>query len=319
MKTTTYRLAASLALVLAMAPLAARADYPEKPIAIIVGYAAGGGTDILARTVAPYVEKYLGGNAKLVIKNVPGAGGQIGFTQVASAAPDGYTIGTFNLPAAAAMTLDRKAEYTMDSFTYLVNMVEDPSTLVVNKESTIKSVSDLVAMAKKEPGSVTVGLASLAGNDHFAALEFGKSAGVELALVPFKGAAPARSALMGGHVKLGTMAFSQTTGFEDELRVIGVFSAERLAQAPNVPTVKEQGFNVEMGSLRGFVGPAGLPPEITKKLTAAFESAFADPALKSALEKQGAPLRMVSGAAYKALSHHQSAVAKEIWERVPWK
>ncbi len=80
MKTNTYRLAASLALALAMAPLAAKADYPEKPIAIVVGYAAGGGTDILARTVAPYVEKYLGGNAKLVIKNVPGAGGQIGFT-----------------------------------------------------------------------------------------------------------------------------------------------------------------------------------------------------------------------------------------------
>lgn len=319
MKTNGYRVAASLAMAFALAPLAAKADYPEKPISIVVGYAAGGGTDILARTVAPYVEKYLGGNAKLVIKNVPGAGGQIGFTQVARAAPDGYTIGTFNLPAAAAMTYDRKAEYTMDSFTYLVNMVEDPSTLVVNKESPIKSVGELVAIAKKDPGAVTVGLASLAGNDHFAALEFAKSAGIDLTLVPFSGAAPARSALMGGHVKLGTMAFSQTTGFEDELRVIGVFSGERLAQAPNVPTVKEQGFNVEMGSLRGFVGPAGLPPEITKKLIAAFESAFADPALKSALEKQGAPLRMVSGAAYKTLSHDQSAVAKGIWERLPWK
>ena len=84
---------------------------------------------------------------EVITKNVPGAGGQIGFTQVASAAPDGYTIGTFNLPAAAAMTYDRKADYTMDSFTYLVNMVEDPSTLVVNKESPIKSVADLIAVS----------------------------------------------------------------------------------------------------------------------------------------------------------------------------
>ncbi len=319
MKINTSALVAGFALTTALTPLLARAEFPDKPIAVVVGYAAGGGTDVLARTVAPYVEKYLGGNAKLVIKNVPGAGGQIGFTQVASAAPDGYTIGTFNLPAAAAMTYDRKADYTMDSFTYLVNMVEDPSTLVVNKESPIKSVADLIAVARKEPGSITVGLASLAGNDHFAALEFAKSAGVELALVPFKGAAPARSALMGGHVKLGTMAFSQTSGFENELRVIGVFSAERMPQAPTIPTVKEQGVNVEMGSLRGFVGPAGIPPEIAKKLTAAFESAFADPSLKAALEKQGAPLRMLSGPAYKALSHQQSEVAKDIWTRVPWK
>jgi tripartite-type tricarboxylate transporter receptor subunit TctC len=128
MKTKTQRLVVSLALALAMAPLAARAEYPEKPVTIIVGYAAGGGTDILARTVAPYVEKYLGNNAKLVIKNVPGAGGQIGFTQVATAAPDGYTIGTFNQPAAAAMTLDRKADYAMDSFTYLVKSLDERHT-----------------------------------------------------------------------------------------------------------------------------------------------------------------------------------------------
>jgi tripartite-type tricarboxylate transporter receptor subunit TctC len=106
----------------------AYAEYPEKPIEIVVGYAAGGGTDVMARTVGKFLEAALGGSAAVVIKNEPGAGGQIGFTKVATAKPDGYTLGTFNLPAALALTYDRKADYTASSFTYLANFVEDPNT-----------------------------------------------------------------------------------------------------------------------------------------------------------------------------------------------
>ena len=109
---------------------AALAEYPEKPIEVIVGYSAGGGTDVMARTAAPFIEKYLGEGASLVVKNMPGASGQIGVTEAANADPDGYTLGTFNLPGMMARTIDREADYDRDSFTYLANVVNDPNVIV---------------------------------------------------------------------------------------------------------------------------------------------------------------------------------------------
>jgi len=121
-KTTAIATAVVLTAGTAMA-----ADYPNKPIEVIVGFAAGGGTDVMARTVAPFIEKYLGNGASVVIKNVPGASGQIGVTEAAHATPDGYTLGTFNLPGMMARTIDRKSDYDVDSFTYLANVVNDPN------------------------------------------------------------------------------------------------------------------------------------------------------------------------------------------------
>ena len=129
---------------------AAQAEYPEKPIEVIVGYSAGGGTDVMARTVAQFLEKELGDGASVVVKNMPGAGGQIGFTEVAKAAPDGYTLGTFNLPAALALTKDRDADYKVNSFTYLANFVEDPNTVVVAASSEFQSLGELLDAAKAE-------------------------------------------------------------------------------------------------------------------------------------------------------------------------
>ena len=157
------------ALALALSATAALADYPEKPIEIIVGYSAGGGTDVMARTVALFLEKELGEGASVVVKNIPGAGGQIGFTEVAQAAPDGYTLGTFNLPAALALTQDREAGYDVTSFSYLANFVEDPNTITVAASSPFRTLDALMEAAKAEPGAITLGLSSLGGNDHFAA------------------------------------------------------------------------------------------------------------------------------------------------------
>lgn len=105
---------------LVLAAGAAQAEYPEKPIEVIVGYSAGGGTDVMARTTMPFIEKYLGEGSSIVVKNMPGASGQIGITEVAGSDADGYTLGTFNLPGMMARTLDREAGYDRDSFTYLV-------------------------------------------------------------------------------------------------------------------------------------------------------------------------------------------------------
>ena len=309
------RIAIASILTLAGA-IPALADYPEKPVEIIVGYAAGGGTDVMARTIAQFLETELGGS--VVVKNEPGAGGQIGFTNTAKAKPDGYTLGTFNLPAAFALTLDREAGYDTDSFTYLANFVDDPNTVVVAADSPYQTLDDLIAAATEAPGAITMGLSSLGGNDHFAAIMLQDDTGTEFTLVPFKGAALARTALMGGHIAVGTMALSQTTGFGDEMRVLAVLSDERSEFAPDVPTAAEQGIDIRMSSLRGIVAPAGLDSEVQDKLETALERVNEDPEFQEMMKSQGNPISFVAGQDYAATAREQADVAAEIWNNTPW-
>ncbi|MBP1852764.1 tripartite tricarboxylate transporter substrate binding protein [Rhizobium halophytocola] len=303
----------------ALSTLPAIAEYPEKPIEIVVGYSAGGGTDVMARTVAKFMEKELGNGASVIVKNMPGAGGQIGFTEVAHAAPDGYTLGTFNLPAALALTKDREADYKADSFTYLANFVDDPNTIVVSASSEFKTLDDLLASAKEDPGSITFGLSSLGGNDHFAANMMADASSVEFTLVPFKGAAMARTALLGGHVAAGTMALSQTTEFKDDLRVLAVLSKERSPFRADVPTAKELGYDVNMSSLRGIVGPAGIPPEVAKKLQAVLTAVNNDADFQKTMADQGNPMAFAVGDAFRDIAETQDNVVGALWEKTPWK
>ncbi|CAN0190852.1 unnamed protein product, partial [Chrysoparadoxa australica] len=197
----------------------AQAEYPEKPIEVIVGYSAGGGTDVMARTTMPFIEKYLGNGASIVVKNMPGASGQIGVTKAATSEPDGYTLGTFNLPGMMARTIDREAGYSADSFTYIANVVNDPNVIVTPKSSGIDTLDKLIAKAKEEPGAVTVGMSSLGGDDHFALIKLQSQTGTEFTIVPFKGSAPARTAVMGGHVQMGIFNVSEVAKFEGELNI----------------------------------------------------------------------------------------------------
>lgn len=302
-----------------MTAFPALAEFPEKPIEIIVGYSAGGGTDVMARTVSKFLETALGENASVVVKNKPGAGGQIGFTKVASAKPDGYTLGTFNLPAALALTNDRDADYNVDSFTYLANFVEDPNTIVVRADSEFDTLDAFLAAAKVEPGAITVGLSSLGGNDHFAANLIVQASGAEFTIVPFKGAALARTALMGGHVAAGTMTMSQTMAFQADIKVLAVLADKRSAFRPNVPTAKELGYDVKMSSLRGIVAPAGLEPKIVKRLQAALVKVNENPEFQKMMAKQGNPISFKVGDDFANVAIQQNSVAKTIWEELPWK
>ncbi len=314
------RLLKSVALTATMiaAAGAAWADYPEKPIQVIVGFDAGGGTDVMARTAAPFIEKYLGNGATLVIKNVPGASGQIGVTQVAQSEPDGYTIGTYNLPGMMARTLDRKADYNADSFTYLANVVNDPNVIVTSKNSGLDTLDKLLKAAKAEPGAITVGMSSLGGDDHFLLTKLQNMTGTEFTIVPFKGSAPARTALMGGHVAMGILNVSEIAEFQDQINVLGVAMQERSEFAPDVPTFKEQGLDLENGSLRGFVAPAGLPADVEAKLLDAFNKLKDDPAFKKAMADTANPVEMKVGADFKALNADLLDLAKSVWEKTPW-
>jgi tripartite-type tricarboxylate transporter receptor subunit TctC len=294
------------------------ADYPEKPIEVIVGYAAGGGTDVMARTVAPFLEKYLGNGASIVVKNVPGASGQIGVTEAANAAPDGYTLGTFNLPGMMARTIDRKADYDVNSFTYLANVVNDPNVIVTSKASGLDTLDKLIAEAKANPGAITVGMSSLGGDDHFALIKLEKLTNAEFTIVPFKGSAPARTALLGGHVAMGILNISEVAEFQDQLNVLGVAQAERSEFAPDLPTFKEQGLDLINGSMRGFIAPAGLPDDVTGKLLAAFTKLKSDPEFLKAMKDTANPVEIVTGDDFKKLTQDLYDLAKGVWETTPW-
>ncbi|PRD42459.1 tripartite tricarboxylate transporter substrate-binding protein [Phyllobacterium phragmitis] len=294
------------------------ADYPNKPIEMIVGFGAGGGTDVMARTVAPFIEKYLGNGASVVIKNVPGASGQIGVTQTAHATPDGYTLGTFNLPGMMARTIDRKAEYDVDSFTYLANVVNDPNVIVTSKASGFDTLDKLIEEAKANPGAITVGMSSLGGDDHFALIKLQNLINSEFTIVPFKGSAPARTALLGGHVAMGILNISEVAEFQDQLNVLGVALDKRSQFAPDLPTFKEQGLDLVNGAMRGFIAPAGLPDEARNNLMAAFSKLKDDPEFLKAMKDTANPVEVVTGDDFKSMTKDIHDLATGVWEATPW-
>lgn len=315
---TIFKKAAIVGAMTLAAGAAFAQDYPEKPIEVIVGYSAGGGTDVMARTTMPFVEKYLGEGASIVVKNMPGASGQIGITEVAGADADGYTLGTFNLPGMMARTLDREAAYDRDSFTYLANVVNDPNVIVSAKDSGINTMDDLIAAAKENPLAITVGMSSLGGDDHFLLIKLQKMTETEFTIVPFKGSAPARTAVMGGHVAVGIFNVSEVAKFQGELNVLGVAQPERSEFAPEVPTFREQGFDLINGSMRGVVAPAGLPEDVANKLRDAFEKAAQDPEFIEAMTATANPVAVVTGQEFRELTDGLYDLAKEAWETTPW-
>ncbi len=309
---------AALVGAIIMAAGAAHAEYPEKPISVIVGYSAGGGTDVMARTTAPFIEKYLGEGTSIVVKNMPGASGQIGITEVANSDPDGYTLGTFNLPGMMARTLDREADYDRDSFTYLGNVVNDPNVIVTAKNSGLDTVDKLIAAAQENPAAITVGMSSLGGDDHFMLIKLQNATDTEFTIVPFPGSAPARTALMGGHVAMGILNISEVANFQDELNVLGVALEERSEFAPELPTLAEQGLNIVNGSMRGIVAPKGLPEDIEAQLTAAFDQLADDQEFIDAMKATANPVQVVTGDDFKALTDELYDLAAEVWETSPW-
>lgn len=297
------------------------AEYPERPITMIVAYSPGGGTDVLARSFAPFIEKYLGNDASFTIINKPGAGGEVGFTALSQSKPDGYTIGFLNLPNLLAIPIERKARYSLDSFTPLANMVDDPGAFNVHIDSPFNTLAELVAYAKENPGSVTVGTSGVGGDDHLAMMAFAKQAGIKLTHVPFPGAAPNRTALLGRHITVGAFNVSEAIQYakEGQIKILGQMAAERWEVAPDVPTFKEQGFDVIMGSQRGMGAPAGFPAEAKAKLSEAIGKAVNDPEFQAKAKKIYLPLSFMDADTYGAFLVNMNEQFKTMWAEEPWR
>ncbi len=316
MKTIMSLIAGVAVSVLAVTPV--WADYPERPIKMIVAYSAGGGTDIAARTLSQYIEKYLGGT--IVVENKAGAGGEIGFGALANADPDGYTIGFINSPNVLTIPIERETSYTLDDLAPVANVIYDPGAFSVRADSEIETLADLVEFAKKNPGEVTYGTTGVGSDDHLAALAFQRQAGIEMTHIPFKGNVDVRAAVLGGHVMLASMNVSQTIADHREgtMRLFGQMSNKRWDGADEIPTFKEQGFDIIMGSDRGMAAPAGIDPAVLAKLSDAVGKAMADPEFLAKAKAQNLPITFMSAEEFAAHLVKLNASYQKLWDENPW-
>ena len=301
--------------------LSAYAAYPDKPITMIVSYAPGGGTDLTARAIAPYIEKYLGNNARIIILNKSGAGGAIGFAQLAASPADGYTIGMINTPNVLTIPIERKSDFHWQRYDLLGNLVDDPDGFSVHNDDPIKNLKDLAAYAKVHPGDVTVGTTGAGSDDHLAMLQFERAADVKLNHIPFKGAADVRTALAGKQIKVAAINIGeamQAIKGGTPMRNLGSMSATRSSMAPDLPTFKEQGYDIELASLRGLAAPKGLPPDVRDALVKAVAQATNDPEFKSKAASIYAPLRFLPPDQYANELKKTEAEFNALWKVIPW-
>jgi len=317
MKTLLKLLCAALAIL----PAIAGAQYPERPVNVIVAYSPGGGTDLIARAIAPFVEKYLGGAARLVIVNRTGAGGEIGFAALANSAPDGYSIGFVNTPPLLTIPIERQAQFNWQRFDYLGNIIDDPCNFSVHVDTPIRDLKELAAYARANPGAVTVGSTGVGSDDHLAMLMFARAAGVQLRHIPFKGSADVRAAIAGKQITVAAINIGEALQYQKggtPLRNLVQMSPARTNLAPELATAREQGFDIELSSLRGMVGPRGLPPEIRERLVNAIARAVADPEFQAKAVQFFSPLRYLPPARYEALVREADVTYRALWKELPW-
>jgi tripartite-type tricarboxylate transporter receptor subunit TctC len=274
---------------------APKSSFPEKgkTITIIVPFTAGGNTDTAARAVAPLLEKELGTPVQVV--NKPGAGSQVGLTQLAHAKPDGYTLGIASLPAVNAIYLDpdRKAVFTRASFQPLALEVHHPGLLAVRADSPYKTIQDVVAAAKASPEKLTANTTGILGDDHLAVLQLQTLTGAKFAIVHFDGGSAATTAFLGGHIDLyvGNFADMFSHYKAGTVRVLGIADKVESRYFPGVKTFEAQGIPLYASADFGVVMPAGAPKEVLETLSAALEKVATSDEHVKKLESMGLPAK----------------------------
>lgn len=308
---------AALAAVVLAGPAAA--EYPEETISIIVPFSAGGGTDLTGRTIAEFLEAELG--VPVVVVNRPGAGGEIGLTECSGAEPDGYTLCIINTPGIVTIPIEREPQWSMDSFTFIAGLVEDPATVSVLSTSDIETIEDLVAAAKENPGGVTVGTQGIGSAGHISISLLEQAAGVEFLPVPFAGAAPARTALLAGELDATTANLGEALNFAEgqPWRILGVMSPNPSPMAPEIPTFKSAGYDIVGGSIRGFGGPAGLPDEVVQTLDAAIGNIMENPEFLQRAEDTAQPVNYIPTDDYVAILERSGEIHQQLWDTNPWR
>ena len=301
-------------------PSPSSAAYPERPIQLIIAYRAGGGSDRLFRGCQPFLEKKLGQSLLPIYK--PGVDGVIGFTEIANASPNGYSVGILNSPSSIAPVVAGNAEYTVDSFTYLGNITYEPPILIVPKNNAlnIKNLDDFIKYCKKNPGKVTVGISGIGSDEHIAIRLLQKAAGISTKVVSFDGTAAGSVSMLGGNiVALMTSSFAVLNLIKQgDVIVLGVGSEQRSKEFPNQPTFREQNVDMVLGGIRGIVGPVGMPEEARKLWIDAIKSLHSDPEYLEFAKKTKIMLLYLDDKQHKDFSQDMYDKHKILWDEEKW-
>lgn len=289
----------------------------DKPINFIVAYSPGGTTDVMARIIANTMERKLG--QKIIVINKPGAGGEIGFSQLSAAAPDGYTIGMLNVITLLTIPIERDAKYSLDTLVPVADIQTDPVVLCVKADDPAQNLGDIIAEAKSGK-KITFGSGAIGSDKHIGTEQFARLAGIELKHVPFNGSGPSRTALIGGHVRLCALSISEAKEFVDtkQIRALGQMTAERSDFLPDVPTFKESGYDVVIASRRGIGAPNGTPKELVEQIAAACKDVADDPEFRKKAKDGFLTLEYMGPEAYTADLREQEVKLRELWDKNPW-
>jgi len=295
----------------------AAASYPDKPVTLIVPFAAGGPTDVVARMMAIPMGKSLG--QTVLVENVNGAGGTIASNRVARAAPNGYTIYLHHMGMATAPALYKKLPFDpLKDFEYIGQVLDVPMTLLARKDMPANTFPELLAYIKANKDKVSLADAGLGAVSNLCGLLFKSMIGVDINTIPYKGTGPAMNDLLGGQVDMLCDQTTQTVPMikEGRVKVYGVTTTKRLAALPNIPTLDEQGLKgFEVKVWHGMYGPKGIPAPVLEKINVALRFAMQDPMVKQRMADLSSdipPLEKITPQGLK--THLEAEIAK--WDPI---
>jgi len=273
--------------------------FPNRPVTIIVPYAAGGSTDVLTRSIAAVAEKKLG--VPLIISNKPGGAGVVGTTELARSKPDGYTIGTVSIGSATVVPLMQKVSYNAETdFEYICGFTAYTYGIFVKANSRFKTLADVVKEARANPGKITYGTMSTYVQLALKAVDHKEHA--KMTYVPFGSGAEAIASLVGGHIDIGIISTDAHKFLENkDIRMLASAAPKRWATVPDVPTMKELGYDVDVTSWTSMAAPAGVAKAQLNIFHEAFKAGHSDPGVISFFEKLDGTAPFTSGEEIKKL------------------
>ena len=293
----------------------AQDSWPSQAITFIIPYGSGGTSDTGARTWGPYMEECLG--TPIVFVNRPGAGGEVGFAELALAEPDGYTWGALNVPNSPLGEITKEnPSYTMDDFVLLGNLYGSIVSINARRGGAYESLDDLIAAAQDH--QVNLGISNLGSDDHTKMMTFIREAGINVTYIPLADAATSRNSVIGGHVDVSGNSFTEVVPFQEELITLAIASPERRPELPDVPTFRELGYDVVGGSSHVIGAPAGVPQDVVDKIDTCFQQVVVNPDFMADAEERSLLLQPMPATEVTEWLAKETENLREIWEEHPW-